>query len=116
MKQSLNEEFYRMQKLAGIINESQLNEKNTNFEFILDPETETITIKGFGEEYDGTYNPDDLSEDVLFIHYFEDGEYHEEGDMPQLFNYLGQYGGETFIDDEEATLNISPNQLQNIKN
>ena len=33
MKQSLNEEFYRMQKLAGIINESQLNEKNTNFEF-----------------------------------------------------------------------------------
>ena len=116
MKQPLNEEFRRMQKLAGLINESQLNEENNNFKFTLDPDTETATINGFGEEYEGTYDPNNLSDNVLFIHHFEDGEYHEEGDMPQLFNYLGQYGGETFIDDEEATLNISPNQLQNIKN
>ena len=115
----MNKEFLKMQKLAGIITESQmnqkLNEENNNFEFTLDLNTETATIKGFNEEYSGTYNSDNLSDGILFIHRFEDGEYHGEGDMPQLFNYLKQYGGDTFIDDEEATLTISPNQLQSIK-
>ena len=113
----MNKEFLKMQKLAGLITESQfkqLNEEDDKFEFTLDPNTETATIKGFGEEYSGTYNPDDPSDEILFIHYFEDGEYHGEGDMPKLFNHLKQHG-ETFIDDEEATLTISLDQLQNIK-
>ena len=108
-----------MQKLAGLITENQmnqkLNEENNDFEFTLDPNTETATIKGFNEEYSGTYNSDDSSDNILFTHFFGDEEYHGEEDMPQLFNYLKQYGGDTFIDDEEATLTISPNQLQNIK-
>jgi hypothetical protein len=112
----MNKEFLKMQKLAGLITENQmknkLNEENNDFEFTLDSDTETATIKGFGEEYEGTYNSDDLSDDILFIHYFEDEEYHEEGDIPQLFSHLKQHGGITFIDDEEATLTISPNQLE----
>ena len=111
MKKQINE-IKRMQLLAGLINESQLNEENNNFKFILDPNTETATIKGFGEEYEGTYDPNNPSDEILFIHYFEDEEYHGEGDIPQLFSYLKQHGGITFIDDEEATLTISPNQLE----
>ena len=34
MKQSLNEQFRRMQQLAGIITESQINEKNEDLYYI----------------------------------------------------------------------------------
>ena len=37
-----------------------------NFKFTLDPDTETATINGFGEEYEGTYDPNNLSDNVLF--------------------------------------------------
>lgn len=77
----------------------------------LDPDIEEITISGFGEEYTGTYNSEDESDEILFIHFFEDGEYHSEGDMPKIFSYLSKYGGETSVDDDEATLLIS---LENI--
>jgi len=59
MKQPLNEQFRRMQKLAGIITESQLNEVELTD---LDPEFEKTVKEIFGEtvqveKIDVTYRP-----------------------------------------------------------
>lgn len=74
-----------------------------------DVEEVEIVWDGYSyESYTGVYDPEDPNDKILFIHYFDGATPY----MPSSFEYLEQYGGETFIDDEEATLTISVEDLK----
>ena len=68
------------------------------------------------DEVEVTYNGESyksaLGDELLFIHYFGDGEYHDENDAPEIFKYLKGKGGELEVDDEEATLTIKMSNLE----
>ena len=68
------------------------------------------------DEVEVTYNGESyksaLGDELLFIHYFGDGEYHSENDAPEIFKYLKGKGGELEVDDEEATLTIKMSNLE----
>ena len=68
------------------------------------------------DEVEVTYNGESyksaLGDELLFIHYFGDGEYHGENDAPEIFKYLKGKGGELEVDDEEATLTIKMSNLE----
>ena len=68
------------------------------------------------DEVEVTYNGESyksaLGDELLFIHYFGDGEYHDENDAPEIFKYLKGKGGELEVDNEEATLTIKMSNLE----
>ena len=68
------------------------------------------------DEVEVTYNGESyksaLGDELLFIHYFGDGEYHSENDAPEIFKYLKGKGGELEVDDDEATLTIKMSNLE----
>ena len=71
-----------------------------------------VTIYGFGENYTATMdNPEDPNTDLLFLHFFEDGEYHNEEEAPKLFKYLKSIGGGLEVGDDEASIVISLDKL-----
>ena len=61
--------------------------------------------------YNGESYKSALGDELVFIHYFKDGEYHGENDAPEIFKYLKGIGGDLLVDDEEATLTINMSNL-----
>lgn len=86
-------------------------EKENPLKVTWDDDVEEVEIVWDGysyESYTGVYDPEDPNDKILFIHYFDEATPY----MPSSFEYLEKYGGETFIDDEEATLSISVKDLK----
>ena len=80
------------------------------YENILDvnvnEEEDEVEVTYKGESYKSA-----LGDELLFIHYFKDDEYHSENDAPEIFKYLKGKGGELEVDDKEATLTIKMSDL-----
>jgi len=82
-----------------------LNE-NASLDVNVNKEDDYVEVTYKGESYKSA-----LGDELVFIHYFKDGEYHGENDAPEIFKYLKGIGGELLVDDEEATLTINMSNL-----
>ena len=82
-----------------------LNE-NASLDVDVNTEEDEVEVTYNGESYKSA-----LGDELLFIHYFGDGEYHSEKDAPEIFKYLKEKGGELEVDDDEATLTIKMSDL-----
>jgi hypothetical protein len=118
MKQSINE-IKRMQQLAGLINESQLNEESAYIEKI-NPEYPTqITLVSDSGEYGG-----DVEEngEVSFSLIFEDdnvGTYMNDEDIfedyaPEVFKTIKDAGGRWEAGDDYVQVTISLDKLKEL--
>lgn len=83
-----------------------LNE-NASLDVDVNTEEDEVEVTYNGESYKSA-----LGDELLFIHYFGDGEYHDENDAPEIFKYLKGKGGELEVDNEEATLTIKMSNLE----
>jgi hypothetical protein len=81
-----------------------LDGENGNYEV-----DEEIYVSLDGEEYTGTI---DEEGNTLFIHYYEDDEYHNENDVPEIFKRMKELGGELHWGDDEASININIDKLK----
>jgi hypothetical protein len=79
---------------------------STNGNYEVDEE---IYVSLDGEEYTGTI---DEEGNTLFIHYYEDDEYHNENDVPEIFKRMKELGGELHWGDDEASININIDKLK----
>jgi hypothetical protein len=102
MKKSLLTE--RFQQLAGI---KPLYENEGEISVNINRKEDEVEVTYKGESYKSA-----LGDELLFIHYFEDDEYHSENDAPEIFKYLKGKGGELEVDDKEATLTINMSNLK----
>jgi hypothetical protein len=84
---------------------NELNEAEMSVNVNRKDDEVEVTYKG--ERYKSA-----LGDELVFIHYFKDGEYHGENDAPKTFKYLKGKGGKLEVDDEEATLTI---KMKNLK-
>ena len=90
---------------STFLNEGRLYE-NASLEVNVNEEEDYVEVTYNGESYKSA-----LGDELLFIHNFEDDEYHSENDAPEIFKYLKGIGGELLVDDEEATLTIKMSDL-----
>ena len=81
--------------------------ENASLDVDVNTEEDEVEVTYNGESYKSA-----LGDELLFIHYFGDGEYHSENDAPEIFKYLKGKGGELEVDDEEATLTIKMSNLE----
>ncbi len=103
MKQLLNEEFLRMQKLAGIINENQyLNENIKQFEdYISDMFNSSVPENAEEGKY---------FEDVWEKEEYGDEEAYDTKEWYDLTNYLKSIGGKTTLEgNPDIDLELLPN-------
>ena len=132
MKQPLNEEFRRMQKLAGLINESQLNEAEDllsliqsykDFNYTADQGYGTFTDDETGEEVSIVDNAEKRKEEIKAeITRMKGSEYFELVDRyAGLDTYESEYAGsddmeEIAADKEEIArkLGFTVDQIDNI--
>tara|TARA_R110002020_G_scaffold131451_2_gene293871 strand:- start:142 stop:981 length:840 start_codon:yes stop_codon:yes gene_type:complete len=80
--------------------------ENASLDVDVNTEEDEVEVTYNGESYKSA-----LGDELLFIHYFGDGEYHSENDAPEIFKYLKEKGGELEVDDDEATLTIKMSDL-----
>jgi hypothetical protein len=80
--------------------------ENASLDVNVNEEEDEVEVTYKGESYKSA-----LGDELLFIHYFEDDEYHSENDAPEIFKYLKGKGGELEVDDDEATLTIKMSDL-----
>lgn len=97
--------------LRKYLSENRLLEDNglqvsTNGNYEVDEE---IYVSLGGEEYTGTI---DEEGNTLFIHYYEDDEYHNENDAPEIFKRMEELGGDIYSDDDEAYITINIDKLK----
>ena len=85
----------------------RLNENEGEISVNINREEDEVEVTYKGESYKSA-----LGDELLFIHYFEDDEYHSENDAPEIFKYLKGKGGELEVDDKEATLTINMSNLK----
>ena len=81
--------------------------ENASLDVDVNTEEDEVEVTYNGESYKSA-----LGDELLFIHYFGDGEYHSENDAPEIFKYLKGKGGELEVDDDEATLTIKMSNLE----
>ena len=84
---------------------NELNEAEMSVNVNRKDDEVEVTYKG--ERYKSA-----LGDELVFIHYFKDGEYHGENDAPKTFKYLKGKGGKLEVDEKEATLT---NNMSNLK-
>ena len=80
--------------------------ENASLDVDVNTEEDEVEVTYNGESYKSA-----LGDELLFIHYFGDSEYHSENDAPEIFKYLKEKGGELEVDDDEATLTIKMSDL-----
>jgi hypothetical protein len=112
MKQQLNEEFKRMQKLAGIVNESQPDEAIDSQ--ILD---KFIDIFDTSEGYQGPLDSGTERSVIVDINdYIEDGEEEYENEIDifnKCYEYLQSKGGKIYYPKYKTTFEIiSQNEIE----
>jgi len=83
---------------------NELNEAEMSVNVNRKDDEVEVTYKG--ERYKSA-----LGDELVFIHYFKDGEYHGENDAPKTFKYLKGKGGKLEVDEKEATLTINMSNL-----
>ena len=88
-------------------NQGKQLKENENIKVNVNKEEDEVEVTYKGESYKSA-----LGDELLFIHYFEDDEYHSENDAPEIFKYLKGKGGELEVDDKEATLTIKMSDLK----
>ena len=86
-------------------NMNELNEAEMSVNVNRKDDEVEVTYKG--ERYKSA-----LGDELVFIHYFKDGEYHGENDAPKTFKYLKGKGGKLEVDEKEATLTINMSNLK----
>ena len=91
----------------SIRNYQRLNENEGEISVNINRKEDEVEVTYKGESYKSA-----LGDELLFIHYFEDDEYHSENDAPEIFKYLKGKGGELEVDDKEATLTINMSNLK----
>jgi len=111
MKQPLNKEFRRMQKLAGLITESQLDEVIDSQ--ILDKFIDTFDTSG---GYQGPLDPGTERSVIVDINdYIEDGEVEYENEIDifnKCYEYLQSKGGKIYYPKYKTTFEImSQNEI-----
>ena len=84
---------------------NELNEAEMSVNVNRKDDEVEVTYKG--ERYKSA-----LGDELVFIHYFKDGEYHGENDAPKTFKYLKGKGGKLEVDEKEATLTINMSNLK----
>ena len=89
MKQPLNEEFYRMQKLAGLINESQLSETKLFADFSLESESDNSLKSRFARSISEIAREYDYIDNIDIPEYFD--VYEEEGLTEEQIGDLLEY-------------------------
>tara|TARA_R110000868_G_scaffold205619_1_gene454145 strand:- start:809 stop:1120 length:312 start_codon:yes stop_codon:yes gene_type:complete len=98
--------------LRKYLAENRILKENNDLQVSTDgnyEEFEEIYVSLDGEEYTGTIDDEG---NTLFIHYYDDGLYHERGDVPEIFNRMEELGGELHYGDDEASIYINIDKLK----
>lgn len=94
------------EEISKALKENQDLQVTTNGNFEVDEE---IYVSLDGEEYTGTI---DEEGNTLFIHYYDDDEYHSEYDVPEIFKKMEELGGDLHWGDDEASISINIDKLR----